>query len=181
MQMQVQAWYVHHGGYYVWNVNKFMVSTLQITNMLQNTSREVVETLFCTQTQQKIASVSPHPPKCHHTYTPIAPVSQPRSKLQMSRQVNSLPLFSLFLIIGVQFVDNKRKRSQVTVHSLCPLLFTSFSFSFFSFVPSDHDQRRGLQHTTFNFSKSKKLHVYLFWGFISLGKHNWLGRTQSIS
>jgi len=65
------------------------------------TSREMVETLFCTQTQQEIASVSPNPPKCHHTSTPIAPVTQPTSKLQMSRQVNSLPPFSLFLIIGV--------------------------------------------------------------------------------
>lgn len=73
----------------------------------------------------------------------------------------------------------RQQEEEVTVHSLCPLLVTSSFLFFFSFVPSDNDQRRKLQHTTFNFSKSKYFHVHLFWGFISLRKHNWLGHTKA--
>ncbi len=87
---------------------------------------------FAPKLNRKLLVFPPaNPPKCYHTSTPIAAVSQPTSKLQISRQVNSLPLFSLFSIIGVQFVDNKRKRSQCTAYA--PSSSPPFSFFFHLF------------------------------------------------
>ncbi len=104
--------------------------------------------------------------------------SDPANKQATNEQASKLtPSFLTFF--NNWCLVCRQQEQKITVRSLCPLLFTSFFLFFFSFVPNDREQRRRLQHTTFNFPKSKYFHVYLFWGFISLRKHNWLGHTKA--
>jgi hypothetical protein len=89
----------------------------------------------------------------------------------MSRQVNSLPPFSLFIIIGVQFVDNKRKRSQCAAYA--PSSSPPFSFSVFHLFQMTVTKGGGC-NTQLSTSQNQNIFMSIYFG-VSLVLENPIG------